>query len=438
VSRARVLVVDAIESTRRLVRRHLEAAGHEANEAASTDEALELAQRFVPQLVLAEAVGIEIERLARTLRGTENLKDVPLVLVTALPSDRAAVTGVAVGALDVLGKPFGPEALAAVVAHALEPKREPAEDPFAEARAATDADRERRAIDVWDELGRFLEGLEPRVLRDDARDAWGGRRPAPSVVLSLTEELGRHAAGGEVALRGRLEHVALGEVLQMLQHLAHTGVLHVEAEDTQSTGPRAVQICLREGRVDLALARGVAPEFLLGRYLVAEGAVEPSDLERLVKRGGADARLGQRMVKLGYIAREDLDRALARQTNELVYEALRWPRGRFAFFRYATRPEADEARLAMPVTAILMEGLRRVDEWRLIAEQVTSFDLVPEIDRRALGEDQRVRMSAEERAVLDAIDGRRDVRTLVEVTRLGSFDVCKILYQLLSARLVRA
>ncbi len=436
MSRARVLVVDAIESTRRLVRRHLEAAGHEANEAASTDEALELALRFVPQLVLAEAAGIEIERLARTLRGTENLKDVPLVLVTALPSDRAAAMGATIGALDVLGKPFAPEALVAVVAHALEPKREPAEDPFAEARAATDADRERRANDVWDELGRFLGALEPAVLRDDV--AWASRRPTPSAVLTLSEELGRHAAGGEVALRGRLEHVALGEVLQMLQHLAHTGVLHVEAEDTESSGPRAVQICLRDGRVDLALARGVAPEFLLGRYLVAEGAVEPSDLERLVKRGGADARLGQRMVKLGYIAREDLDRALARQTNELVYEALRWPRGRFAFFRYATRPEADEARLAMPVTAILMEGLRRVDEWRLIAEQVTSFDLVPEIDRRALGEEQRARMSAEERAVLDAIDGRRDVRTLVEVTRLGSFDVCKILYQLLSARLVRA
>jgi CheY-like chemotaxis protein len=436
VNRARVLVVDAIESTRRLVRRHLEAAGHEANEAASTDEALELALRFVPQLVLAEAAGIEIERLARTLRGTENLKDVPLVLVTALPSDRAAEAGAAIGALDVLGKPFAPEALAAVVAHALEPKREPAEDPFAEARAATDADRERRANDVWDELGRFLAAMEPSVLRDDV--AWASHRPTPSAVLTLTEELGRHAAGGEVALRGRLEHVALGEVLQMLQHLAHTGVLHVEAEDTESSGPRAVQICLRDGRVDLALARGVAPEFLLGRYLVAEGAVEPSDLERLVKRGGADARLGQRMVKLGYIAREDLDRALARQTNELVYEALRWPRGRFAFFRYATRPEADEARLAMPVTAILMEGLRRVDEWRLIAEQVTSFDLVPEIDRRALGEEQRARMSAEERAVLDAIDGRRDVRTLVELTRLGSFDVCKILYQLLSARLVRA
>lgn len=438
MSGARVLVVDPIESTRRLVRRHLEAAGHDASEAANVDEALELAQRLVPQLVLAEAAGVEIERLAKTLRGTENLKDVPLVLVTALPSARAAATSAVVGAVDVLAKPFAPEALTAVVAHALEAKREPAEDPFAEARAATDADRERRANDVWDELGRFLDALDPPWLTDDSRDAWPSHRPAPSVVLRLTEDLGRHAAGGEVALRGRLDHIALGEVLQMLQHLAHTGVLHVEAEGSETDGARAVQICLREGRVDLALARGVAPEFLLGRYLVAEGAVEPSDLERLVKRGGADARLGQRMVKLGYIAREDLDRALARQTNELVYEALRWPRGRFAFFRYATRPEADEARLAMPVTGILMEGLRRVDEWRLIAEQVTSFDLVPEIDRRALGDDQRARMSAEERAVLDAIDGNRNVRAIVELTRLGSFDVCKILYQLLSARLVRA
>ena len=44
----------------------------------------------------------------------------------------------------------------------------------------------------------------------------------------------------------------------------------------------------------------------------------------------------------------------------------------------------------------------------------------------------------EERTVLDAIDGRRSVREIVAATRLSSFDVCKILYQLLSARLVRA
>ncbi|MEZ4248375.1 MAG: DUF4388 domain-containing protein [Polyangiales bacterium] len=436
--RARVLLLDAVETPRRVARRQLELLGHEVSEASNVDEALALAERVVPQLVLAEAAGLELERFAKSLRATENLKDVPLVLVTALPSPRAAVVSATVGAADVLGKPFAPEALTAVVAHVLEGPREVVEDPFAAARAATDADRELRATNVWDEIGRFLEGLETSVLRDDVASSWSERRPSAGAVLRFSEDLGRHAAGGEVALRGRLEHVALGEALQMLQHLAHTGVLHVEADTGVEEDPRAVQICLREGRVDLALARGVSPEFLLGRYLVAEGAVEPMDLDRLIRRGGSDARLGQRMVKLGYISRDDLDRALSRQSSELVYEALRWPRGRFAFFRYATRPEAEEAQLGMPITAILMEGLRRVDEWRLIAEQVSSFDLVPEIDRRALTEEQRARMSGEERTVLDAIDGRRTVRGIVEATRLGSFDVCKILYQLLSARLVRA
>ncbi len=434
--RARILILDAFETPRRLARRHLESLGHEVSEARSADEAWALAERAVPQLVLAETVGTELDRLVRALRATENLKETPLVLVTALPSARAAVVAASLGARDVLAKPFAPEALSAVVAHALAGPREPTEDPFTTARAANDADRERRAADVWSELGRALSALSPSPGCDDAAD-WAARRPSAAEVLALTEELGRRAAGGEVALAGRLEHVAVGEVLQMLQHLSHTGVLHVEAEPSEE-GARAVQICLREGRVDLALARGVAPEFLLGRYLVAEGVVEQSDLERLIRRSsGGDARLGQRMVKLGYIARADLDRALGRQSSELVYEALRWPRGRFTFSRYATRPEADDARLGMPITAILMEGLRRVDEWRLIAEQVSSFDLVPEVDRRAFTEDQRARMSAEERTVLDAIDGRRTVREIVAATRLGSFDVCKILYQMLSARLVR-
>ena len=92
----------------------------------------------------------------------------------------------------------------------------------------------------------------------------------------------------------------------------------------------------------------------------------------------------------------------------------------------------------LPVTSILMEGLRRVDEWRLIEEQVASFDLVVQIDRRALTPAHEERMSPDERAVLDVIDGRRSVRELIAKTGLGSFEVCKVLYQLLAARLVRA
>ena len=84
-----------------------------------------------------------------------------------------------------------------------------------------------------------------------------------------------------------------------------------------------------------------------------------------------------------------------------------------------------------------MEGLRRVDEWRLIEEQIRSFDAVPRRDEEALRTVDLERLRSDERRVLDAIDGTRSVRGLIEATQLSSFDVCKVLFQMATSRLVR-
>ncbi|MFW5921653.1 MAG: DUF4388 domain-containing protein, partial [Polyangiales bacterium] len=253
-------------------------------------------------------------------------------------------------------------------------------------------------------------------------------------LLALAEEIPGLLPGqrGETAFEGKVHHVGLGEVLQLLQHQGQTGVLEVE-------GPsQTVVLCLREGLVDIALGRGGKREFLLGRYLLEEGLVEREDLDRLLaRRGGSRRLLGAQLVKLGYMTSEDLHRALVRQTSELVYEALRWTEGRYRFERFAQRPEANEAQLGLPIASILMEGLRRVDEWRLIEEQITSFDQVLAPDAEAIAMAGTDRMSREERVVLAAVDGERTVRQIVEHTGMSSFDVCKVLFQLVTSRLVR-
>jgi hypothetical protein len=47
------------------------------------------------------------------------------------------------------------------------------------------------------------------------------------------------------------------------------------------------------------------------------------------------------------------------------------------------------------------------------------------------------RLPKQEKVVLDAIDGERNVREIVAASHMSSFDACKILFQLLEARLVR-
>jgi hypothetical protein len=118
-------------------------------------------------------------------------------------------------------------------------------------------------------------------------------------------------------------------------------------------------------------------------------------------------------VKLGYMSQGDLTRVLVRQSSELIYEAMRWPDGVFGFERFATRPEATAARLGLPVAAILMEGLRRVDEWRLIEEQIKSFDIVPVIRRDILETVSLDDLDGGERRAHRPADRRPDPHELV-------------------------
>jgi hypothetical protein len=91
----------------------------------------------------------------------------------------------------------------------------------------------------------------------------------------------------------------------------------------------------------------------------------------------------------------------------------------------------------METSALVMEGFRRVDEWRLI-EGSFDFDDVLFPDPVAI---ERLREEAnlkgEERAVLSSIDGEKTIREIVNGATASSFEVCKILYQLLNSRLVR-
>ncbi len=445
---ARVLIVDDSPTVRRVVRRTLEGAGFDPLEAKDGREGLEQAQRHTPDLVLTDQFmpGMDGIALCKALRGVKNLAHVPVVLMSAKAETIAESFLRETGALDAIAKPFGPEALLAVTVHALERARDstralalarpPTRDTLEEPTAPdADGDAAQRAA------GRLGEALRPilAALGDRAAEHADAELTqaildavGPSGLSTLANDLAELLSSeGGVSFRGRVEHVSLGEILQMLHHQRQTGVLEVRR------GERSVAICMREGLLDLALGRGSDEELRLGRYLLDEELIERDELETLLRsRPSGRHLLGAQLVKLGYISADDLRQALVRQSSELIYEALRWQRGAFDFDRFATRPEAADARLGLPIAAILMEGLRRVDEWRLIEEQIRSFDVVPMLRLDALASIDAGGMSREERAVVDAIDGERTIRDIVHDTKLSSFDTCKVLFRLFASGLV--
>ena len=94
------------------------------------------------------------------------------------------------------------------------------------------------------------------------------------------------------------------------------------------------------------------------------------------------------------------------------------------------------AQLGLNVSGLVLEGFRRVDEWRLMENSI-NFDQVPVIDPLALQNLSPDELKRTERLVLDAVDGQRTVREIIQHTAVSSFDAVKIIYLFLQSMVLR-
>ena len=109
----KVLIADDEPDIRELLRYNLAAEGYEVWEAKNGEEALDIAKKVNPDLVLLDVMmpkktGTEVCML---LRSQTQFKDNLIVMLTALNDDGAVIKGLETGADDYIGKPVSPKVL---------------------------------------------------------------------------------------------------------------------------------------------------------------------------------------------------------------------------------------------------------------------------------------------------------------------------------------
>jgi hypothetical protein len=115
-----------------------------------------------------------------------------------------------------------------------------------------------------------------------------------------------------------------------------------------------------------------------------------------------------------------------------VYEMAGWHNGQFIF---TANIESDKVTVNKSNTSLMMEAARRLDEWRVLQRKIASMDLVPFFLPREPGQDQ-ITLSPQEWAIVTKIDGQLSIAKLEDVTGLPAFDVCKVLYGLVTSGLI--
>ena len=117
--------------------------------------------------------------------------------------------------------------------------------------------------------------------------------------------------------------------------------------------------------------------------------------------------------------------------EDAVYELAIWPEGEFVFTQGT---ETDKTTIQKSNTNLLMEAARRIDEWQVLSKKIPSTRLVPVFTN--LAATTSVSLTPQEWSLICKIDERRSIEEIAIGLAMSPFEVCKLLYGLITSGLV--
>ena len=224
-----------------------------------------------------------------------------------------------------------------------------------------------------------------------------------------------------MAITGNLRTMQLSELLQWLSMGQKTGTLAIRG------GAGEKRIYFQNGRI-ISSSSTIEREYL-GHFLVSYGYITDEELTKAMEvQEESKILLGKILVMIGAVAEEDLVELIRLKACETIYDIFLWPEGAFQFID-GEIPQRPMVAIAIDVTGIVMEGLRRYDEWQRLKERIRSMHDVPSIVAPVA-----VDMLPEpQRLILRAVDGVRSLAEIAEATHNPDFPVAKLVFDLLES-----
>jgi hypothetical protein len=229
-------------------------------------------------------------------------------------------------------------------------------------------------------------------------------------------------------LEGDLSRIQLPDVLSFLAMIRGTGKLVLVHERMERS------IYWKDG--EIVFASSNSPEHSLGMFLLRNGKITSQQYEESKRRVTATTRHGKLLVQMGAISPKDLWWGVKNQALEIIYSLFSWKEGSFVFGDTADELVNERIVLSINTPTVIMEGIRRLDESAVIREKITSLDMVFMKVPAAVPDFGALDMSEHEVALYNTLDGKRSIRALIGGSEMTEFEVTRILFQLLSARLI--
>ncbi|MEO0128626.1 MAG: tetratricopeptide repeat protein [candidate division WOR-3 bacterium] len=227
-----------------------------------------------------------------------------------------------------------------------------------------------------------------------------------------------------MAIKGSLSEATLPDVIQLLSFSLRSGCLSV------TDGKNFGNIFIKDGKIIYATLLNRKDR--LGDILLRKQIIDESTLKSaLEEQKRTNRRIGEVLVENGYITKEILEKELANQIAETIFTMLTWETGYFNF-EADLLPGSEEFLVQLSPQELLLEGARRIDEWRKLEKRLPSFESILAVKK----DYSEIPLTQEELKVLQLIDGNRTIDDILKLSEFDFFETCRTIYALISAGIV--
>ncbi len=219
-----------------------------------------------------------------------------------------------------------------------------------------------------------------------------------------------------VVLSGDASGFPISDLIAFLSQMRWSGVVKVHAPG----GERSVM--MREGEVRGATSDDPAER--LGELLIRLGYVERAQVEETL-REHPPSKVGRALVEKGFLQAHDLFKCVTHQVSEIFHAIVLCREG--AFF-LVDQPVDDKSghNIQLSTQSLLMDSIRKIDELAHFRKRIPHGRLYVARKRGSDG-----KLEEDEDRVLGLLDGQRTLLELGRLAQLGEFDITKVVFRLL-------
>jgi len=206
-----------------------------------------------------------------------------------------------------------------------------------------------------------------------------------------------------MGIRGNLDTMPLPDVLQWIAQGQKTGMLEVH-----SARGATKRVYFRAGAVVSSASSD--PREFLGQFLIARGLLTEDQLRRAMETQlKTGIMLGGVLTRVGILDEATLKGMLKLKAEEGVYDLFFWEEGEFHF---EDMPELsdDGVNICLDVMSLLMEGIRRMDEWVRIRGVIPNARAI--LAKTDTPPSEEFSGDAELMRFYEAVDGKRSLEEI--------------------------